>query len=161
MDTLTEVPTLPHGYQEVKLSGQSITLSRADIPWLSDETRRIGLAQVRLEDGTEFYLGSALAHKTLQAEAENLGRQGLRAQEQANQIFYKQLRSFVQTDQNPDVPKVQHPRTDKSIYYAKSPNGERTYFMRFDNIEGKRVIIRIAACSKNGQEKVLRVIATH
>jgi hypothetical protein len=160
VDNVTETQGIPKGYQEVKSSGKEIKITRDDMPWLpvDMESKNVSLVKIRLEDGTEFYLGSAVAHGTLQKEAEKLGKQGAK---KADDIFYRQIRAFMQKRQNPDVPKVQHPRSKESIFYAKSGSGERVYFMELDNVDGNRVILRVAACDKNSQSKILHIIAKH
>lgn len=157
MDQITE---LPAGYQEAKQAGKEITITKNEAPWMRDEVTRVNLSHITLNGGESFYLGSAITHPALVKEAEKLGKQGPDVQKRANEIFYKQVAAFMRTDYNPDVPMVTDRRTNRKLYYAKNHQGERMYFMEFDKMGKERVIIRIAACSKNGQDNVLKLIAT-
>ncbi len=156
MDKVTE---LPQGYQESKLAGREITISRADLPWMKEESAKVTLSAITLKGGKKFYLGSSIAHPTLIKEADRLGIQGEAVQNRANYIFYRELATYMGDEYNPNIPVVTYGVSGRRICYVKSAAGERVYFMELDKIGEERVILRIAACSKNGQDNVLRLIA--
>lgn len=149
---------LPSGYKEVRQSEKDITLSRKDLPWLATPEVNVHMAKVTLDDGTNFYLGSAIKNKTLAEEAEFLGKHGERSQQGANRVFYAEIKRLLQTGRNPDIIKLFQPKGTDPIFYVRAPH-ERVYFLKGENIDGNPAIIRIAACIKSRESKVLNILS--
>lgn len=153
MDIGTENRPLPSGYERVS-EGPKVVLKKADIPWLeSDE--EIQLKEVDLVGGGSFLLGSAIRGKRLKSAADQLDshRKGL-----VDNLFNSHLPDFVRRNHHPDLRKLVNPATTKPVYCFGNPGGQRVYFTRLDNTDGKPVIIRLAVCDKAKQASVLAVL---
>lgn len=156
MDNITE-SGLPSGFKDVQRREQTLNVPREEIPWL-ETSERVHLAKVTLQ-GTNgiFYLGSMIRGEVLVHAADQLDPHRSRI---ANHLLYSQLPELITKGFNSRVDIIRDPVTEKPIYYLGNPGGQRVYFMRFDNIEGVPVIIRIAVCDKARQLQVLRVLTT-
>lgn len=148
---MSEPGELPSGYIEVKHTDSQIRIDKKTFPWIKQE-QDSPLSIVTLDDGRKFYLTSIVScHKTLTDEADKVSQD-------ANAAFYRTVRHTV-TGNMANVPKLQYPASDCPIYYSKSTNGERVYFAMVNYNNEGLAIVKVAACSKNGERKVLNIIA--
>lgn len=157
---------LPSGYKEVKRAETSLEITERDLPWMDkkhlDSKTRIKivpLAYIRIEGDIQFYLGSAIVNDNLVDAAERLDSQGPKGSEITNKVLYAHLPEYIKGTTGIADP-VDNPRSERPIYYVGSRQGKRIYFIRFDNKDGVPIILKIAACDKDRQQQVLRVIAT-
>lgn len=158
-EVMEDKDKLPPGYETVKRNGKSVRLGEQELPWLNGkEEIKVPLVEVKLAGGKRFLLGSAVSsHNTLVEEASQVANKP-GGQEKANAVFYHAARLVIEGDPK-NVARLQHPVSDKPTYYGKALTGERTYFIKVDDIDGIPVIIKVASCDKNGQARVLRVIS--
>lgn len=148
---------LPNSFSEVARNNKTILLSKNELPWLS-ESCELPLVDVVLDGGFHFLLGSAIRHQKLMKYAGMLETHGQEIDDQANRTFYSQIREFIMHG-NIDCPVLQHPKGQDQIFYTKSGHDTRVYFIR-RKIDSEDAIIKIAACHKNEEQKVLRIIST-
>lgn len=148
---------IPSGFEEVSGTDKKIEIYRDDLPWL-EANKKANLAMITLK-GTQdrFYFGSLIEGKELVDAANQLDRH---RSEIANHVLYSQLPDLIRNGFNTRVNKVKDGITSRPIFYVGNPGGQRVYFMRFDNLDGNPVIIRIAVCDKSRQIQVLKVL-TH
>lgn len=142
--------------ERARRSGKSLELTRGELPWLP-EKEQINLVLVRAGgDGKEFLYGSAIRGHALRSAADQLDEH---RSQLVNNLFYTHLPDFIE-GRSAHISVLTHERTPRKIYYVGNPGGQRGYFIRFDNLEGKPVIIRVAVCDKSQQLKVLEVLTT-
>lgn len=169
-DTGTELISKTHlRFEKVQHTDEVLVLDRSEIPWLP-KNENITLAHLTLitrrisGQNQEFYIGSAIREKTLVGTAQELHRTGKALL--ADKLFYAAVERLLD-GQLDEKDHIRNPRTKKrtahgrDIWYTGNSNAVRIYFMEFDRRNGKRVIIRIAAChSKKCEEEVYRIIGT-
>ncbi len=73
-------------------------------------------------------------------------------------MLYSHLPQFAEGF-NPNVYMLKNAASRMPIFYLKNGTGERVYFMRFGKIDNMPVIVKIAACNKAQEPKVMGVIA--
>lgn len=149
---LAETPTKTH---EAERTDFKVRIHKNDIPWLPEEQHDVHLVRMRLGKG-EFLFGSAVKGKTLVSAAEQMDNQ---KSEKANRMLYSHLPLFAE-GYNPNVVMVKNPATRQPIFYLKSNTGARVYFMRFGKIDNMPVIVKIAACNKAQEAKVMGAITS-
>lgn len=140
-------------FESVK-EGSHLTITRRDVPWLPTESERIRLKRVGVSGGAEFYLASATRGKKLVEAASELDEHRSKI---ANSLFNSRISEFIR-GYAVNVKTLIHSVAKRTVYYVGNPGGQRVYFMRFDNMDGLPVIIRIAACDKSAQTDVLSVL---
>lgn len=160
MESVIEEPqrvNLPSGYQEVKTSGKTLRLTRNEIPWMNDAEQAVPLRLVRLQGtGTEFYLGSLVTGKNvLKASAKLSPHQ----QQVSNNLFYANLVMHIEQGRL-HTRAIDKGRAAWSIYQFANRAGIRVNFVEPGEIDGKRVIIKIAAYDKADQPLAYRQITS-
>lgn len=142
-------------FKEVRRTDQVCVLDRQDMEWLpkNDVVTSIPLSLVKRHNGSEFYIGSAI-RGGLVPIAEGLDRH---LGNEANKIFYATVERYL--DDRRVVDRIDHPLSSREIRYAKNGTAVRVYFMVCEKINGKPVIIRVAAShGKQAEEKVYGLI---
>lgn len=150
-----DVAEVPTKVRETERTDFKVRLHRNDIPWLPEDHHDVHLVQMRLGKG-QFLFGSAVKGKTLVSAAEQMGSQ---KSEKANRMLYSHLPQFADGF-NPNVVMVKNAVTRQPIFYLKASTGERVYFMRFGKIDNMPVIVKIAACNKTQESKVMAAITS-
>lgn len=154
---MSESP-LPNGYKEAKKLATTIELSGEQLPWMSSgKIMEVELTEVVLNSGKKFLLGSAVAaNETLKNEASKFTKE---QQVKVNNQFYEEVMAYI--ERRGGVPKLQHPKGGKlDIWYAQAGSSGRMYFVQVGSRDGLPIIIKIAACTKPREEKVLSVISS-
>lgn len=140
--------SLPSGFKEVKHSDTFLHVKRNDMPWLKED-ENIPLAKITLSgtDEKTFFYGSCIRERLVDA-TNMLDEHQSRI---ANNLLYSHIPPFIQTGSHPYIKRVDDEITEKPIYCVYNKGGNRVYFMRFDDINKRPVIIRIAVCDKSGE----------
>ncbi len=153
-------PNLPSGFKEVVHSDKVLIITKNELPWLKDD-EKIPLVKITLTgtNGKTFYYGSCIRGHLVEA-AKKLDMHQSRF---CNNLLYSHLPTLIQNGSHPYIKIVSSQVTEKPIYYFSNIGGNRVYFMRFNEIDGKPVILRIAVCDKsgNGQEIVLGALTNN
>lgn len=139
---------------ELVSEGPQITLTRRDLPWLPQENEKIKLKRVAVQGGGIFYLAGCTRGKKLVDAANQLDEHRSKI---TNKLFNSRIGEFIK-GYNVNVKTLINSVATRPVYYVGNPGGQRVYFMRFDNIDGFPVIIRIASCDKSAQSDVLSVL---
>lgn len=169
-DTGIELASKTHlRFEKVQHTDEVLVLDRGEIPWLpkNENITLIHLTLVTRKvsgQNQEFYIGSAIRGKTLVSAAQELHRTNKALL--ADKLFYAATERLLD-GQLGEKDRIRNPRTKekaahgRDIWYTGNSNAVRIYFMEFDRRNGKRVIIRVAAChSKKCEEEVYRIIGT-
>lgn len=144
-------------FREVRATDQVCVLDRRDMEWLpkKDVVTSVPLSLVKRFDGSEFYIGSAI-RGGLVPIAQDVRRNGLSGE--ANKLFYVGVEKYL--NGNRTVGKIDNVNSIREIRYEGNGRGIRVYFMIYEQINGKPVIIQVAIChSKNCEEKVYGLIS--
>jgi hypothetical protein len=148
---------LPSGYLKTEAIRQPFVLTEADMPWLKEDTA-FGLTKCTLQSGKEFLLGSALrTHKDLVSAAEAMTEQ---QQSNCNNMFYSRVAGMVDGNMNAqNTDSFPNPATTFPIRVLRNKGGQRVYFgMLRDQATDMPIVLRLAACDKNKQAQVTRVL---
>lgn len=154
-----ETPTnSPLGIKERIPFNQGLSVDRTEIPWLETSEVNVPLELMTLATtkGEQFLYGSLIQGKKLkEALKQIVDANQLRS---ADDALLVQLSEFAQTRSFKDCQKVHNRRTKKEILETGNQDGQRVYFIRFDNIQNIPVIIRIAAGNKTKMKEIFSVI---
>lgn len=149
---------------EDEMSEETLTVTNKDMPWLAkDRSYTIPLTPFNLEGSPATgYVADFFEDQsgTLETVAKELAPQNLSSIETATR---NQLALWFQAGTITSSEQISNKfrKTEKSIYKLDIGRDKRVYFMRFDNINGKMAILRVAICNKSnnhGQERVYGVI---
>lgn len=148
---------LPSGYQEVKTSERSFRVARSQIPWMNEAEQAVPLRLVRLQGtGTEFYLGSLVTGKNV---LKAVSRLNPRQQNVSNNLFYSNLVTHIE-QRGIYTRTIDNGRPVWPVYQFGNRAGIRVIFIEPGEIDGKRVIIKLAAYDKAHQPLVYREITS-
>ncbi|TSC63990.1 MAG: hypothetical protein G01um101493_275 [Microgenomates group bacterium Gr01-1014_93] len=166
MDAVSEVEnsllinekSLTSNYEAIKRSGRTARISVDELPSLPNtrdgkpiDSYAVPLDIVRVRGSrNEAYIGTLIAGKDIVKAAVRLGPQQRR---QADTTFYSHLAG--QIDGHGAADRVKVKGIKRPILYFKNTGGVRVYFMEFDKLDQKPVIIRVAICYKNEQVSIL------
>lgn len=141
-------------------SNHTLTIGPEEIPWISIP-EKINLDLVRIGPGIETYFGDFIrGKKLLRAQEKSAKVVGL---SNMDELFFRRIEGWLQKGGGRIRMRVlDKPSTKKEIYKVTGNQGERMYFLRFGDIDGKFVIIRIAMCSNANSENddVMPVLST-
>lgn len=150
---------LPSGIKERVRFPQSLSISREEIRWLEEDKVQVPLELMTLATTEEeqFLYGSLIHGKKLKRL---LGQMTGSELESADDLLFVQLSELMQKRSAPDIEMVHNHITARPIFETGNRKGQRVYFMRFDNLQGIPVIIRIAAANNHKITEVFSVIST-
>ncbi|MBI2051990.1 hypothetical protein HYT33_04505 [Candidatus Roizmanbacteria bacterium] len=156
VDVITETKGIPAGYEKVR-RGRKLKITKDELPWLPEKEEAIKLFLVEIRGGGSFFLGSAVRGKRLLEAANQLDERRNRV---VDNMLHTVLPGFIRDKHHPAVRPIEYARTSRPIQVTGNESGQRAYFMRFPDIGGKPVIIRLAVCDKARQEHVLAELST-
>jgi hypothetical protein len=139
-------------------AAQPITLGSEDLPWL-DSPVELSAALVTMEDTTcpPFLVASAIRASDKLVDAANGMTKGQR--ENTDNMFWSRIGGFVRDGYHSRIETMPEPATKEPIYVMRNNGGQRVYFASRRAEDGTQTIIRLAACDKNKQGRVMNVIS--
>lgn len=152
---------LPSGIKKRERFPEGLLITETEIPWLRGDRVQVALEKMTLDtsQGQQFLYGSLIYGRKLRRLFNQLAPRELR---NLDDLLFVQLSELIQDGFAPDIEIVHHRITKKTnnkpIFETGNQNGGRVYFMRFDEIQGLPVIIRIAAAKDHKIEEVFSVI---
>lgn len=160
-EQLTTKADIPSGYTEVISLPEPLRAGPETLPWLKAETD-LQIAECTLQDGTKFYLGSAIAtHPSLVNSAEGMTDKQRR---NTDNMLYSRLPELVTQGYSPLVETLPEPVTKFPILVMRNKGGQRVYCGRTtyqapEDDVARPLIIRLGACDKNRQGDTLNVLS--
>lgn len=158
-ETSPNPANLPNGIKERERFSQGLLITKAEMPWLGEGDRiqvELDLMTLDTTKGEQFLYGSLIHGKKLNMLLRQMTQSELRS---ADNLLFVQLSELMQKRPAPDIRMLHNHLSFRRIFEAGNPRGIRVYFMRFDNLQGLPVIIRIAAAKDHKIMEVLSVIS--
>lgn len=159
-------PNLPSGYVRVEHLQAPVTINDETLPWLQGDYD-LAVAQCELQDGTNFYLASAVGtHDKLVTAAEAMNDHQQRS---VNNMFYSRIASFITDGHSPQIETTSGPSTPFPIKVMRNKSGQRVYFGVINASIGAEqngqessvvpIVLRLGVCDKNKQAMVMSVLS--
>lgn len=155
--SFTPETNLPSGYQSVEQLSEPSRLTPDQLPWLDGPTE-ISTVRCTLQGGETFLFASAVGtHPDLVAAANKMTSQ---QDKNTNNMLYSRLAGFVSNGYT--SPQVSSCDTMPiPSFVLRNNGGQRVYFSMITSANSTdRLFIKLAACDKNNQQKVINVINT-
>lgn len=150
---------LPSGYSRVEQLETTSQITERELPWLSQGVQ-LSTVRCTLNSGNTFLLASAVStHRALVEAADRMNAQQDR---NTNNMFYSRIAGFVENNFTPSAQVNTFPEmTGLPTFCLRNEGGQRVYFSVLSNPQtSERLIIKLAACDKENQHRVLKVIDT-
>lgn len=120
-----------------------LDLTHDNMEWVRTQERlQLGLTNV---DGIPIWYGDFIRGDTLLDAQKKVKETG--KMPDLDKLLFQRLPPWLRKERVQNIGELLDPKADRHIYYAKHKNGGRVYFMRYDNFDGKYVIIRVAVCA--------------
>jgi hypothetical protein len=161
MEIVPEQPNLPSGYISAEQLPAPLQLGHDMLPWIGEgETAAINLTRCTLTSGVEFLVGSALKTHDRLAKA----AQGMNEQQQRNcdNMFYSRVAGYIEGGlQSSNVENMPDTAAPFAIKVLRNNGGQRVYFGLFTTpgTGDLPVVLRLAACDKERQVQVMKIIS--
>jgi hypothetical protein len=149
---------LPSGYERVEQLSEKIAVGPDVLHWVN-EPQELSVAKCTMSTGQEFYLANAVGTNSKLIEAADSLTE--HQQRNVNNMFYSRLPGFMENFYSSGVDTKPSRSTELPLYVTRNKAGQRVYFSTPEvQVEGEptRIALRLAACDKNKQWQVLKVL---
>jgi hypothetical protein len=135
-----------------------IKLTIEDLPWINEPVE-LNTALVTMKDATcpPFMVASAIGTSDKLVAAANGMTSGQR--QNTDNMFWSRLGGFIRDGYHSKIEIMPSPATKDPIYCMRNTGGQRVYFGVRKTEEGTPLVIRLAACDKNKQDEVMKVVS--
>lgn len=145
-------PTAPAAEEEFSKPTMEMTITPADIPWIT-EPEKVPFELVRLETGGMFWYADFIRGMSLQKAKEKVEKAG--KMPEMEKLLLKRLEGVLQKNANLYIRSLEHPSTKKPISKIAAGNGNRIYCMEQNEVDGIRTFMRLAVCADTTSENNL------
>jgi len=153
-------PKFPHESIEASEGlGSPLQVSTTEMPWLTHETE-LSAAVVTMKDETcpQFIVASAIGTDDRLVDAARGMTDGQRTN--TDNMFWSRIGGFVRDGYHSRIETMPDTSTEHPVHVMRNNGGQRVYFTTRREDNGMLAVVRLAACDKNKQGKVMKVLSS-